>query len=192
VVEIFMIAASAMLYALQPELSVYLPGVIILTIFTLIVVIDVEHRLILHMVSGPSAILIALIGILDPNRGWQKTLLGGLAGFGVFFILYIFGGVFASLMSRLRGREVEEVAFGFGDVTLAGVIGLTVGWPGVVIALVIGILSAGLFSLLFILSMLLRRSYNPFRPIPYGPFIILGGLLVYFGAVKQAALMLSS
>jgi prepilin signal peptidase PulO-like enzyme (type II secretory pathway) len=84
-------------------------------------------------------------------------------------------------MSRLRGSQIDEVAFGFGDVTLAGVIGLTVGWPGVLPALVLGIIAAGLFSFLFILGMMLRKKYNPFMPIPYGPFLVLGCLITYFG-----------
>ncbi len=28
--------------------------------------------------------------------------------------------------------------------------------------------------------MLLRRQYSAFKPFPYGPFLILGGLWVYF------------
>ena len=166
-----------------PNASAYLVQMLVFSIFLLITVIDIEHRLILHIVSGPAALIIALIGILDPMRGPEKTLLGGLAGFGSFLLLYYLGQVFASFMSRRRGETIDEVAFGFGDVTLAGVIGLTVGWPGVIVALVLGILAAGFFSLLFIVGMLVRRQYNPFMPIPYGPFLILGSLFVYFGGV---------
>lgn len=167
----------------MPDPIPYLVHLLVLTIFILITVIDIEHRLILHIVSGPAALIIALIGILDPTRGLEKTLIGGLAGFGSFLLLYYLGQVFANFMSRQRGETIDEVAFGFGDVTLAGVIGLTVGWPGVIIALVLGILAAGFFSLIFIISMLIRRQYNPFMPIPYGPFLILGSLFVYFGGV---------
>ena len=108
-------------------------------------------------------------------------------GFGSFLLLYYLGQVFANFMARRRGEAIDEVAFGFGDVTLAGVVGLTVGWPGVIIALVLGILAAGFFSFIFILGMLIRRQYNPFMPIPYGPFLILGNLFVYFGGVGLLA-----
>jgi prepilin signal peptidase PulO-like enzyme (type II secretory pathway) len=56
-----------------------------------------------------------------------------------------------------------------------------VGWPGVVLAVFIGVLTAGVFSLLFVLVQLLRRRYTPYMPFPYGPFLVLGGLLVYLG-----------
>jgi prepilin signal peptidase PulO-like enzyme (type II secretory pathway) len=182
-VEILMGAAAMILSVTAPSASVFLSQMVVFTSYTLIAVIDLEHRLILHVVSGPTAILIGVIGVIDPNRGAVKTLSGGLTGFAIFLLLYLFGGVFAPLMARLRDTEIDEVAFGFGDVTLAGVIGLTVGWPGVLPALVIGILAAGGFSMIYIMSMLLRRDYNPFKPIPYGPFLILGSLFVYFGGV---------
>ena len=181
VVEVLLAAGAVILYLADPNYNVILPSLIILTIYLLITVIDIEHRLILHIVSFPAAIIIGLIGILDPARGASKTLLGGLGGFGIFLVLYFLGQGFAALMSRLRGSQIDEVAFGFGDVTLAGVIGLTVGWPGAIPALVIGILAAGIFSFLFILGMMLRRNYNPFMPIPYGPFMILGCMITYFG-----------
>lgn len=182
-VELLLATAGAILFETAPTAQSFFIELIVFSVYILIAVIDIEHRLILHIVSGPSAILIGLIGIFDPTQGAAKTLLGGLAGFGLFLGLFLLGGVFAMVMSKLRGTEIDEVAFGFGDVTLAGVIGLTVGWPGVLAALVLGILAAGLFSMLFIAVMVLRRNYNPFMPIPYGPFLILGTLFVYFGGM---------
>ena len=68
---------------------------------------------------APAAVVVILlsfgVGPLDP---WQ-TLLGGLAGFGLFLLLAILG----------RG------ALGAGDVKLAGVIGLMTGYPTVWTAL---------------------------------------------------------
>ena len=156
-------------------------AVIVTSVFLLILIIDLEHRLILHVVTGPSAVMIALLGVLDPNRGWQKTLLGGLVGLGLVFGLYLMGILFARVMARVKNEPLEEVAFGFGDVTLAGVIGLVVGWPGIIVALVIGILFGGVFSLGYLIVLSLRREYSAFTPIPYSPFLIAGALLVYLG-----------
>jgi prepilin signal peptidase PulO-like enzyme (type II secretory pathway) len=84
-------------------------------------------------------------------------------------------------MARLRGQELEEIAFGFGDVTLSGLIGLIVGWPGVILALFSGIMIGGIFSLGYLLIMIVRRRYTAFMPIPYSPFLVIGTGLVYFG-----------
>jgi prepilin signal peptidase PulO-like enzyme (type II secretory pathway) len=203
IVEIALTAIAVLLYTNDPSLKVFIPSLAIVTIYLLITVIDIEHRLILHMVSFPSALIIGLIGIIDPARGVAKTLSGGAGGFAIFLVLYFLGQGFAALMSKIRGSQIEEVAFGFGgsqieevafgfgDVTLAGVIGLTVGWPGVIPALVTGILAAGIFSFLFIIGMMLRRNYNPFMPIPYGPFMILGCMITYFGGRDFFAALIS-
>jgi len=181
-VEISMAAGGYLIYQSDPSPSVLIPRLIILFIFVLIAVIDIEHRLILHMVSGPSAVIVFILSFMDPGVEPLDIIIGGLVGFFSFLLLYFLGQLFAIVMGRLRGTQIDEVAFGFGDVTLAGVIGLTVGWQEyrVVAALIAGILLAGVFSFIYIIARLFRKSYTPFMPIPYGPFLIIGCLLVYF------------
>ena len=149
-------------------------------VFLLIVITDLEHRLILNAVVLPAAMLFAVAGALDPARGPLKTLLGCLVGFVTFYLLYLLGGLFGRAAGRLRGKPLSEVPFGFGDVNLAGLIGLILGWPGVLVGLALGIFAAGAFSLLFLAWMAARRRYSAFTPFPYGPFLILGALAVYF------------
>jgi len=180
ILEILAVAGSLWLYHRDPTAGVFWKGLLVSAVLLLIVVTDLEHRLIPHVVTGPAAIAFALLGAFDPSRGPLKTLAGGLVGLGLFYVLYLLGGVFARLVARRRGHPLDEVAFGFGDVTLAGVIGLAVGWPGVLVALVLGILAAGAYSLAYLLVLLIRRRYTAFIPIPYGPFMVLGALIVYF------------
>jgi prepilin signal peptidase PulO-like enzyme (type II secretory pathway) len=149
--------------------------------FLVIAVIDMEHRLILHIVSLPSIAILGTLHALDPSRGAEKTLLGGAAGFAIVFLLYLLGALFSRLVARRRGQELDEIAFGFGDVTLATLIGVIVGWPGVTLAIMIGVLLAGGFSILYVLWMAVRSRYQPYLPFPYGPFLIVGAMLVYYG-----------
>lgn len=179
--EVALAAFAAWLWWRSPSLAGFLPGFVVAAFYLLIVIVDLEHRLILHPVSLSAALVIGLIGLLDPSRGLAKTLWGGAAGLAIFLILYLFGEVIARVLAKLRRQAMTEVAFGFGDVMFAGVIGLTVGWPGVVLALFLGILAAGIFSLVYLLAMLARRRYTAFTPIPYGPFLALGASVVYFG-----------
>lgn len=179
IVEAAAILWPLVLYSIDPSPLFFWPTFLLSMYFLLIMVIDYEHRLILFVVTIPAAIVLAVLGTLDPSRGPEKTLLGGLVGFVAVFGLYLLGGLFARLVGRLRNQPIEEVAFGFGDVVLAGVIGLAVGYPGIVLALLLGIIAGGLFSLGFILVMVLRRRYEAFMPIPYSPFLILGGMVVY-------------
>jgi leader peptidase (prepilin peptidase)/N-methyltransferase len=179
IVEATAILWPLVLYTIDPSAVFFWPTFLISMYFLLVIVIDYEHRLILFIVTIPAAIILAVLGSLDPSRGPGKTLLGGLVGFLAVFGLYLLGGLFARLVWRLRNQPIEEVAFGFGDVMLAGVIGLAVGYPGIILALILGVLAGGLFSLGFILVMVLRRRYEAFMPIPYSPFLILGGMIVY-------------
>jgi prepilin signal peptidase PulO-like enzyme (type II secretory pathway) len=179
IVEAAAIIWPLVLYSIDPSPLFFWPTFLLSMYFLLVIVIDYEHRLILFVVTIPAAIVLAVLGSLDPSRGPEKTLLGGLVGFLAVFGLYLLGGLFARLVWRLRNQPIEEVAFGFGDVVLAGVIGLAVGYPGIVLALILGVLAGGIFSLGFIVVMVLRRRYEAFVPIPYSPFLILGGMVVY-------------
>lgn len=180
-IEVVTVVGAIWLYRRDPTpISFWLDG-LVLSFFILIVVIDVEHRLILHIVTGPAALIFSLIGVLKHDQELGMVLLGGLTGFGLVLVLYLFGWVFAHVLARLRGKVLEEVAFGFGDVTLAGVLGLIVGFYGVLMTLFIGILAAGIFSLVYLVFMLLRHRYQAFLPVPYGPFLVLGASMVYFG-----------
>lgn len=180
VVELSLIVITLWLYFRDPTPGVFWPALIVATIFTLIVVIDVEHRLILHVVSVPSGLLILIVNSFDPSRGFIKSLAGGGAGFAFVLCLYLLGGVFGRHIANSREDGEDEVAFGFGDVMLGTMLGLTVGWPGIILALIFAIFAGGVFSLFYMLVMTLRDRYNAFQPIPYGPFLIFGASMVYF------------
>jgi len=94
--------------------------------------------------------------------------------------LFLLGGLFAAVLGRLRGKPINEVAFGFGDVLLGGVIGLMVGWPDIFRSLLITIFSAGMFSLIYVLAMLIQSRYRIGSTLPYAPFLILGAIAAIF------------
>jgi hypothetical protein len=154
------------------------PGWLLLTYFGVVVLIDIEHRLILHPVSLFGAALGTAYGIW--LHGWQFTLIGGAAGFLIMLMLYWLGGKFAQWMARRRGQELDEVALGFGDVNLSGVLGLILGWPGITAGLFGAIMLGGLGSLLVLIVMLLSRRYQAFMAIPYAPFLIASAILLLY------------
>lgn len=147
-------------------------------ILVLLLVIDLEHRLVLHVTTLP-AILLALTGSFFLSRegyNWRLATLGGATGFLLVMGMYLFGGLFVHLVERARGREIQEVAFGLGDVTLTTFIGLVVGFPRVIPALLAGVLLGGAGAAAYwLVKAVIRRDYSPFTAIPYGPFLILGG-----------------
>ncbi len=151
---------------------------ILLIYLMLIAIIDIEHRLILHITSLAGAVIGLVIGIR--LHGVVFTLVGGAIGFGVMLAFYYLGELFVRYMSKRRNETIDEVALGFGDVNLAGITGLLLGWPGIILGLLFAILAGGLISLLIVISMLIRRQYKAFSAIPYGPFMILSILVLLF------------
>lgn len=158
-------------------------------ILVLVLVTDLEHRLVPHAITLPAIVLAALAAFINPI--WQsptRALLGGALGLLCGMALYGGGILFAWLLGCLRGQPISETAFGFGDVTLLTFIGLIVGAPEILIALLIGVLSGGIFALLLlIVSGLVRKQYALYTAIPYAPFLILGGaIMLFFGREVMA------
>lgn len=180
-VEAVAVGLALWLYLRDPDPLHLLPGAAVAFVFLLITVIDIEHRLILRVVVFPAAVALGALAMLNPTRGPVKTLAGGLTGFIILWLMYLLGLAFSRWLARRRGEGMDEVAFGYGDVMLGALIGLVVGWPGVLVAVVIGVLLAGAASLAYLGVMLVGRRYTPFAAIPYGPFLILGASFVYYG-----------
>jgi prepilin signal peptidase PulO-like enzyme (type II secretory pathway) len=156
----------------------YIVGTLLLIYLFIVAIIDLEYRVVLHVVS----IAGMMIGL---SLGWWlhgiwTTFLGGAAGFGIMFALYYLGKVFAKLMSWIRHQDVEEVALGYGDVNLAGILGLILGWPGITVGLLFSILLGGIFSAGFIIYSKLSHRYQMFTAIPYAPFLIIGSIFLLF------------
>lgn len=187
---------SFVYFWLYPSKALGIPlGMLVLIYFGIIMVIDLEHRLILHPTSLAGAILGLVAGTYLHGYtlgnglllGAGKALLGGLFGFGVMFLLYQFG----TLVARFRARKMraagqandDEEALGGGDVYLAGVLGLMLGWPFIWNALLLGVLLGGLISFVFILTLLARRRYGSdalMTFIPYGPYFIVSAFYFLF------------
>lgn len=139
-----------------------------IAVLILIIVIDIEHRLVLHVVTFPSMAAALAASFFLPDNAPLLALAGGLAGFIFFFLAYLLG-------QRLFGPG----ALGFGDVTLATMMGLMLGFQRIFFALILGILLAGLWSLLGLLSgRMSRRAY-----FAYGPFLAVAGIVtIIWGA----------
>jgi leader peptidase (prepilin peptidase)/N-methyltransferase len=154
-------------------------GLFWLIYFGVVMVIDLEHRLIMHPVT-----LFGMLAALFSGwqlHGWFDTLAGGLGGFGIMAGFYYLGLILLRLIKRRRGEAIdEEEAIGFGDVTLSTVIGLLLGWPGIVGGLILGVLLGGAASLLVLAVALIRRRYHPGLSVAYGPYLALAAIYLLY------------
>jgi prepilin signal peptidase PulO-like enzyme (type II secretory pathway) len=178
-VLVVMVAASVYLWGREASILSFLPLVVYIALFVLIAVIDIEHRLVLDIVMVP-AFVIALIEVAaSPRLKLTQGLMGYAIGQIVVMGIYLLGAVYLWLVNTTREEPVEEIPFGFGDVTLATFCGLVVGAPGIIFVLVLMIFIGGAMALLFLLSrLILTRDYQAHTPIPYGPAIVSAAVIV--------------
>lgn len=123
-----------------------------------VLVIDLEHRLVLNVMTLPAAIIALAASFLPGAPTPVEALLGGVVAFAGFFLIALIG----------RG------AMGMGDVKLSGVIGLMVGYPLVLPALLAGIVLGGLAALLLLIT---RRATRK-SAIAYAPYLCAGALAI--------------
>jgi prepilin signal peptidase PulO-like enzyme (type II secretory pathway) len=132
-----------------------------------VIFFDAEHRLILDRVIVPAMVAALALSYFTPNLGLLASLLTGL-GAGLLFLLLALAGSF------FFGAD----ALGFGDVKLVAFIGLVVGVhdEAIVSALFLGVLFAGVISLVLVALRVLKMKDG----IPYGPFLSAGALVVLY------------
>ncbi len=184
-VELGTAVAFALVWWYDGPTALLIPHIIYVAIFILVVVIDLEHRLILNVVMFPAWLIALLLSFIHPRPNFYRlAILGGVVGFGLLFLIYLAGELFIKVLSRMRGKPINAVAFGFGDVRLGGFIGLVLGFPDVFTAILLAILLGGVAGLLYwFVRAVILRNYSPFSAIPYGPFLVLGAVAIMFFGV---------
>lgn len=136
------------------------------SVLALVTTTDLEHRLIPNRFMLPAILLALVAGFYVDWMTWKAALLGGATG------LVFFGVAYGMATVVYPGR----VGLGMGDVTLATFIGLAVGFPSALVAVILGVLMGGLVSVLLLLTRRVRLD----SALPYGPYLVVGGLVALF------------
>jgi leader peptidase (prepilin peptidase)/N-methyltransferase len=138
-------------------------------LFIVLGVIDLEHRLILNKIVYPAAVVALIISLLHPppvaaaSPPWPEMVSGMIGG--------AIGFVFLMVPAVINPRGM-----GWGDVKMAGLIGLATGFPLVLVALVSGAVLGGLVAVALVLLKKKKRQ----ETIPFGPFLSLAAIISLF------------
>jgi len=139
-------------------------------------IIDVEHHRLPDAIVLPSyAVGLVLLGASSALSGEWDALLRGVVGMAALFVFY------------LALALVKPGAMGLGDVKLAGVLGLWLGWLGWG-ELVVGAFAAFLLGGLFSIVLLATRRAQRTGGIPFGPWMLAGAWVgVLVGGIVAAS-----
>ena len=120
------------------------------------------------IVLGGIALAIAAIVLDEPERIWMSAL-------GAFIALAIIGGIYFG-SNAYYGKDV---AFGFGDVILAPLLGMYLGWlnPGIVAP---GIFFGFILGTLGAIPAMIGGKADGKTMIPFGPFLAMGAVVAVF------------
>ena len=123
--------------------------------------IDFSFQVIPDLISIPGIFLGIIFQAINGN--FIAGLFGMLFGGGMIYFIRVIGG-------KVYKKEV----MGLGDVYLTAMIGAFVGFPFILPAIFIGALVGAVLGVLYIIS----TAQNRESPIPFGPFLSLGGMAV--------------
>jgi leader peptidase (prepilin peptidase)/N-methyltransferase len=134
-------------------------------VLLLIFVIDFEHHLILDIVTYPSMAALLALGLILDHRVLFFMLVGAALAGGLFGCFYL-----------LAHLIYHTDALGLGDVKLAALVGLLIGWPQIIQALFYGCLVGAAAGIL----LLMARKADRQTMIPLGTGLSLGAFLALF------------
>lgn len=151
---LFIVSVLRFGISLQTLAGMLMSAYLVVTVF-----VDLDHLLILDVITLPVAIGALVISLFGGYA--VPALEGALTGAVLFGLLYI--------VTRGTG-------LGLGDVKLAACLGLFIGWPDTLAmsaaAVIIGALVA--------VPVLLTRKRRGRDVVPFGPFLVLGALIMMF------------
>lgn len=117
----------------------------------IIFIYDLQHGLILDRVTIP-AIVVAVAASFARGLPWTSILLGAAIGFLVFYLQFVIS----------KGTWV-----GGGDIRLGALMGVLLGWQGVILALFLAYVSGALVAI----PLLILKRKQMKDPIPFGTFL---------------------
>jgi leader peptidase (prepilin peptidase)/N-methyltransferase len=148
----------------EPGLSL-LSALVLLAGLVAITAIDLDHQIIPDALSLPGIGLGILFSLAPDGIGWAPALLGVLLGGGVFVVIIV-----ASTL------VIGQAGMGVGDVKLGAMLGAFLGWKLALLSILLSVLLGGPLAA----TLLATGRKGRKDPIPFGPFLALGGLISLF------------
>jgi leader peptidase (prepilin peptidase) / N-methyltransferase len=150
--------AGYVIYGWTPLLAVRL---LFATAMIVLFVIDLQHQILPNVITLPG-IVVGFVASLFLPPGWLSSLIGIVAGGGILFAI-------SEAYYRMRGHE----GLGMGDVKMLAMIGAFLGWPLMLLTLILASFAGSIVGVALLASG--RGSMK--LALPFGTFLAVGALV---------------
>lgn len=130
-------------------------ALVLISALIVVTATDLAHQIIPDRVTLPGILLGFLANLATGRVGWLESLVGILVGGGAFFVIIC----------------ASKGGMGGGDMKLGAMLGAFLGWKVTLMSLLIAVLAGGAVAA----TLLLLKVRGRKDPVPFGPFLALGG-----------------
>ena len=131
--------------------------------------IDIEHMILPDNITIPMIWVGLLANTQNMFTSPNSAILGAIAGYSIFWVV-------AFIFKKLRGLD----GLGSGDYKLLSLLGAWLGWELLPFILLFSSFCGIIFGLTY--NIIYRRKHT--EPIPFGPFLAIGGIVTLFWGYK--------
>jgi len=158
--------STGLIFLLIYNLQFTIYNFIIAPFLIIIFVYDLKHYIIPDKIIYPAIAIVFVYDLLKSNFQWKSDFLLSALGAAGFFLAIV-------LISRGKGM-------GIGDIKLAFLMGLFLGWPNIIAALFSAIFLGAIMGIALIISG--KKTLR--SEVPFGPFLTAGTFLALFWGGK--------
>jgi leader peptidase (prepilin peptidase) / N-methyltransferase len=147
-------------------------SLVLISILIALAFIDLETTYLPNTLVYPALAIGLLASFFIPDREWWQGLAGAAVGYAIF---YPFAWV---------GDRLNRPIMGWGDVKLSAALGAILGLVPLLLGLYIGVLVGGLVAIFVYAARVF--GFNRIL-IPYGPYLVSGGIIsmLYFRKIAD-------
>ncbi|RCW66397.1 prepilin peptidase [Saliterribacillus persicus] len=144
---------------------------LVVSLLMIVIVSDLNYMLIPNAILLFFLPLFIFVRIISPLEPWYDMILGAVLGYVLLALIII----------------ISRGGMGAGDMKLIALLGIILGWQDVLLTFFL----ASLYGTVISIALLLTRKWDRKKMIPFGPFIALAALTIYFFGEEIVELYIS-
>jgi leader peptidase (prepilin peptidase) / N-methyltransferase len=158
------------------DYSLVVVAIVYFCLLLVISVIDLDHQLILNRLVYPAVILALLLSVAHTYLGYAVNRAPNTVAYFVPYLSRAGIGFAVGLVLFLLIVVLSRGGMGLGDVKMAALMGLMLGFPNVLVGIFIAIVAGGVTAL----ALLAIKKKGRKQAIPFGPFLAIGTMVALF------------